>query len=73
MIASTPMTPPALLRYRERHVIRVIKDWGDDFRSFIEVCENDGIRVYPVSGGYRHDASEVKDLVARERGEGVAW
>jgi len=28
------------------------------------VCRNDGIRVHPIKGGYRHDQAEIKEAAA---------
>ncbi len=70
----TPTTPPALTAYRTRHTVKPVRDWQDDFRTFVNVCERDGIRVHPLRNGtYRHDASEVAQLAAFERGERLDW
>ena len=68
------MTPPALKAYRTRHRVVVVRDWSEDFGRFVPVCETDGIRVWMRRGGtYRHDASEIAELAARERGESIDW
>lgn len=70
---TTATTPPALRAYRERHVITPVRDYGEEWGGYREVCEHDGIRVYARQGGYVHDPSEIKDLAARERGEAIRW
>lgn len=69
----TPTTPVQLKAYRTRHTIKVVKDWDDDFSRFVPVCERDGIRVYEREGGFVHDPSEIRQLAALERGEGIQW
>ena len=28
------------------------------------VCRNDGIRIHPIKGGFRHDIGEIKEAAA---------
>lgn len=68
------MTPPALVAYRSRHTVKPVRDWDDSFKYYTTVCERDGIRVHVQRNGtYRHDATEVKQLAAFERGEKLDW
>jgi hypothetical protein len=41
---------------RAQHIVRVILIEG------IERCDIDGVRVYPIKTGFRHDTSEVVAL-----------
>lgn len=73
MTAGTPTTPPALTAYRRPHRIVLSREWDLDMGRFTPVCETDGIRVYEIDGGLRHDHSEIAELVKRENGVGIDW
>lgn len=63
------MTPPMLARYRACKRIEPVRDWDEDRRRFIQRCANDGIEVYAIRGGLRHDTATIKHWAAVERGE----
>lgn len=73
MIATTDLTPQQerdlaqLAAYRERHTIEVVSEPGNhgdvDHR-----CEHDGIPVYPIRKGWRHDHDTIHRLVSRTAG-----
>jgi hypothetical protein len=70
----TPTTPPMLARYRECKRIVPSRDWSEDMGRFVAICANDNLRIWQAADGtYRHDKSEVKQLAAFERGEGIDW
>ncbi len=73
---TTATTPPALIDYRSRHLIKVVRD-RDEFgvRGLDRnACAVDGLTVYQrADGRWFHDKSQIKQLAAFERGEKIDW
>lgn len=67
----TPFTPVQLKLYREHHRIVSARDYSDDIQQMVDVCEHDGIRLYPQRGRWIHDPSAIRELVTLERNAGV--
>lgn len=69
----TPTTPIQLTNYRTRHAINAKLEYDADWGRTYHVCMVDGLRIYRIRGGWRHDQSEIKGLAAIERGESPQW
>jgi hypothetical protein len=69
----TPQTPIQLAKYRTRHAINVRYVVDADWGRMYPVCMVDGLRIYRRRSGWLHDRSEIRGLVAIERGEGLQW
>lgn len=60
---SVPDATAQLVAYREDHVID--PEYPRDSRyRYDNYCRHDGIHIDQVKGGFRHDLSEVRRLVA---------
>jgi hypothetical protein len=70
---GTITTPVTLSLYRDRHRIVSTRDYDADLGRTVDVCAHDGIRLYAQRGRWVHDPSEIRELAALERGEGIRW
>lgn len=60
----TPWVPEQLRLYRERHTI---VPEPDNARGLTYHCEHDGLRLYRIFGGWRHDHDEIRRLAKEVR------
>jgi hypothetical protein len=63
------MTPPQLVRYRACRRIEPQRVFDEDMGRMVLRCRNDGLWIYPIRGGMRHDTGQVRMLAQMERGE----